>query len=243
MLAEDEPPEPPPADAGDAVEPERPELQGEADAGELQDDELASQAPQPPEPPQEPPQQTSEHGDVPVLEPEAPQSALEGDRPASEEAAHAEPEAPQPAGPASPVAAEAAERSPNAPRLPPVPENPEPSKPEDSNSRRLRDPFRSISFAKSIIAPALKRALEAGSRISEEDALRLSEWMKARRILDAMDADARLHLCRRVCLEAFEAGDVVFRQGDPPDKFYIIQSGSVAITVQKARPLLKLIFG
>lgn len=85
--------------------------------------------------------------------------------------------------------------------------------------------------------PWLEVLRKKGSDRTEKDISHLMKYVKKKVknivFLKSTSKSLLRHLCSTFALEEYEPGDIIFRQGDIGEKFYVILQGSVGIYIQK----------
>jgi len=66
---------------------------------------------------------------------------------------------------------------------------------------------------------------------TEEMVDRIHDFIKQGYVISLLNIQQQRGLCQAMTVETFEAGEVVFRQGDEGDKFYVVLTGAVSVQV------------
>lgn len=96
-----------------------------------------------------------------------------------------------------------------------------------------RSDFEELSLQYPAISLALNRLL--GEKLMELERHYLEKELRHLRLFSSLDPGILEHLSSRLKPVRFKAGEIIFREGDPADFFYLIESGQVEIVKKVGR--------
>ena len=115
----------------------------------------------------------------------------------------------------------------------------EPKKKGKSTKAKWKKIKNAVGVSKEVTSATMRRAqLRIGilekqpQDRTREEVLVLEELMLRIKFLEQLARPSRLEICRVASYKQLETGNVLFRQGDAGDAFYIVLSGSVSVSVR-----------